>query len=669
MAKKLLIFFGLIVLCSGMVSAQSNCTVLGQNPQTAFPVCGLTSFKQDDVPQCGNTNVPVPGCGGGYTNVNPFWYKFTCFGSGTLGLLITPNTLADDYDWQIFDVTGHIPGDVFTDASLFVSANWSAVSGSTGTSSGNQGSVNCGGYAYPNMNSYPTLIKGHNYLLLISHFTPTQSGYSLSFDGGTANITDPTPPELVKAQAGCDGSEVLVVLNKKMKCGSLAANGSDFTVSPASVTVTAAEGNSCSAGFDMDTVLLTLSGPLPPGGYQLIARNGSDQNTLLDNCGTNIPVGSSVPFTFALARPTPMDSLKIPGCGTDLLELVFRKRILCRSIAPDGSDFIISGPSPVTITGAVGSCDAKGLSYLVQVKLAGPITNGGDYRINLAKGNDGNTLIDECGQETLLPASLPFTMKDTVSALFDEQILWGCESDTVVLSYPSKNGVNQWIWTFDGLETSNTQNQRHIYPVFGTKTIRLIVSNGFCNDTASETILLDNGISAAFEAPNMVCPKDPVTFMNNSTGIITTWTWDFGDGSGSADQTPQDHHFGQTGAETKYPVSLVIENKFGCKDTAVQYVDVLKSCYIAVPSAFTPNGDGLNDYLYPLNALKADNLQFLVYNRLGQLIFETKNWNNRWDGTMNGRLQPSGTYVWTLQYTDHDSGKKFFQKGTTFLIR
>ena len=58
--------------------------------------------------------------------------------------------------------------------------------------------------------------------------------------------------------------------------------------------------------------------------------------------------------------------------------------------------------------------------------------------------------------------------------------------------------------------------------------------------------------------------------------------------------------------------------------------------YIAGPSAFTPNNDGLNDYLYPLNAYKATNLLFKVYNRFGKLVFETKDctkkmeWKNKW---------------------------------------
>ena len=98
-------------------------------------------------------------------------------------------------------------------------------------------------------------------------------------------------------------------------------------------------------------------------------------------------------------------------------------------------------------------------------------------------------------------------------------------------------------------------------------------------------------------------------------------------------------------------------------------VRVLNNCFIAVPTAFTPNNDGLNDYLYPNNAIKAENLQFNVYNRWGQLVFSTRDWQKRWDGKINGIPQGSGVYVWFLSYTHRDTGQKVFQKGTTTLIR
>ena len=114
---------------------------------------------------------------------------------------------------------------------------------------------------------------------------------------------------------------------------------------------------------------------------------------------------------------------------------------------------------------------------------------------------------------------------------------------------------------------------------------------------------------------------------------------------------------------------MIVQNNLGCYDTAVQKIVVTNSCYIAVPNAFTPNNDGLNDYLYPLNAYKAKDLLFKVYNRVGQLIFETRDWNKKWDGRFKGQAADPATYVWILIYTDGDTGKKIQQKGSTILIR
>ena len=96
---------------------------------------------------------------------------------------------------------------------------------------------------------------------------------------------------------------------------------------------------------------------------------------------------------------------------------------------------------------------------------------------------------------------------------------------------------------------------------------------------------------------------------------------------------------------------------------------LINNCFIAVPSAFTPNSDGLNDFLYPLNAYKAVGLSFSVYNRFGQRLFYTNDWIKKWDGTFKGQGADPGTYVWVLTYTDRDTNKRVEQKGTTVLIR
>ncbi|HNR15340.1 MAG TPA: gliding motility-associated C-terminal domain-containing protein, partial [Chitinophagaceae bacterium] len=120
--------------------------------------------------------------------------------------------------------------------------------------------------------------------------------------------------------------------------------------------------------------------------------------------------------------------------------------------------------------------------------------------------------------------------------------------------------------------------------------------------------------------------------------------------------------------QSSFITKLVVEDSAGCVDSVYHIIRVAENCYIAVPSAFTPNNDGKNDFLYPLNAYKATNLVFRVYNRIGQLVFETRDWNRKWDGRIGGLEQPTGVYVWMLDYNDA-AGKRVSLKGTTVLIR
>lgn len=672
MRLKTLLFISLtVLLLADAPRAMAQCTALGQTPATAFPVCGTSAFGQATVPLCTNASVPTR-CKDGvvYTDVNPYWYKFTCFKSGTLGFLITPANLSDDYDWQLFDITGHNPGDVYTDPSLIVSGNWSGNPGVTGASSSGSGSTNCAGLSYPNKNILPNVIQGHNYLLLVSHFTQTQSGYSLSFDEGTASITDTVPPAIQSVQPSCDGGRLAIVLNKRMQCSSLAADGSDFVLAPAVPGLQIVSVSSNCSGFDMDTITAVLSGLLPAGNYTLAAQPGTDLNTILDNCGAAIPAGQSAGFSMMPQRPSPLDSLTPPGCAPDTLRLFFAKPILCSSIAADGSDFLVQGSSPVTVIGAGGQCDGDGISNTVLVRLSAPIQTAGNFRLYLQAGGDGNTLINECGLATP-PGSLPFTTADTVSAaLLTDVVKYGCKKDTIVYGYPLANGVDRWTWTFSGGGSSPLENPpAQVYPVVGQQTAKLVVSNGYCTDSTQVTITLNNGIRAAFETDNTICPTDQATFADSSSGAIDSYAWDFGDGTGDNEQSPPGHVYPQNGRETRYLVTLVVGDSLGCYDTATRQIDVLRSCYIAVPSAFTPNGDGLNDYLYPLNAFKADNLVFRVFNRSGMQVFASTTWNQKWDGTFQGHPEPAGTYVWMLQYRDRDTGKHYFLKGTAILIR
>src|ERR1700750_2306196 len=99
MLRKILPAF--LIVLSFCAKAQNACTTLGQNPSTAFPICGLDTFVQSSVPNCGGQRIPTPGCNDAlYQDLNPFWYKFACYQTGTLGFTIVPDDQGDDYDWQ-----------------------------------------------------------------------------------------------------------------------------------------------------------------------------------------------------------------------------------------------------------------------------------------------------------------------------------------------------------------------------------------------------------------------------------------------------------------------------------------------------------------------------------------------------------------------------------------
>ena len=663
----ILVLLLLFVVKNGF--AQTVCTGLGQNPGTAFPVCGTDTFKILNVPICGDRQVPGPCTAVPLTDKNPYWYKFTCFTAGTLGFVITPNTISDDYDWQIFDITNRNPDEIYTNATLFVACNWSGDGGLTGASSAGTAIARCDGLGVPRFSSMPTLILGHEYLLLVSHFSDSQSGYSLSFGGGTANITDPVNPALLKARAPCDGTKITVKLNKKMKCKSLAANGSDFSISPAIAPILSATGIGCNTGFDMDSVVLTLGGIVPPGNYTITIQTGTDGNNLLDNCGRSIPVGQSLPVTVFPLTPTQMDSLTKTGCAPDELQLVFKDPMLCSSIAPDGSDFVVTGNSAVTVAGAAGVCSADGFTYLLKVRLSAPVQNAGSFQISLRSGSDGNTIINECGVETIAGSFKTFTTKDTVSAHFKTSVRYGCITDTIKYTHDGGNGVNNWKWSFDNNISSNTKDTAITWLSEGQKMATLIVTNGTCRDTVIAALLLNSRVKAAFESAAIACPGDPVTFKDNSTGPVVTWLWNFGNNNTSSVKTPTAQLYQPTAAPRNVLSQLIVKNILGCADTVTKTIYVLSNCYIAIPKGFSPNNDGLNDFLYPTNAYKAKDLLFRVYNRVGQLLFETRNWTKKWDGTFKGNPQDPGTYVWVLSYTNIDSGIRVEQKGSTVLIR
>ena len=113
---------------------------------------------------------------------------------------------------------------------------------------------------------------------------------------------------------------------------------------------------------------------------------------------------------------------------------------------------------------------------------------------------------------------------------------------------------------------------------------------------------------------------------------------------------------------------LLVMDDIGCVDLDTVNFRVLNGPTFYVPSAFTPNGDGLNDTFKPIGVGISNIEYFRIFNRYGELVFETSEIGKGWDGIYRGVKQPAGNFVWSLKGTDRKGSLKTM-KGNVVLIR
>jgi gliding motility-associated-like protein len=113
---------------------------------------------------------------------------------------------------------------------------------------------------------------------------------------------------------------------------------------------------------------------------------------------------------------------------------------------------------------------------------------------------------------------------------------------------------------------------------------------------------------------------------------------------------------------------VLVTDAIGCKAFDDVFIKVYEGPNYYLPNAFTPNGDGLNDIFLPVPVGMKSTDYFMIYNRYGEILFQTRAWMQGWDGTFKGKPAPQGTYVWVIR--GHDENNQLMElKGTVTLIR
>ncbi len=237
-----------------------------------------------------------------------------------------------------------------------------------------------------------------------------------------------------------------------------------------------------------------------------------------------------------------------------------------------------------------------------------------------------------------------------------------CEGDCITINNTSISGTT-YAWTFNGGTPSSSTSQNPGTICFnstGTYTIDLVVTNASGSDNADTSIV----VSAA---PSVTAFGDTTVNLGNSVPITAT-----GSGSGNYLWTPSTGVNCTTCASTTVLPQettnyVVTYSEGGCAatDSVLITVNIIEG--IGVPNAFSPNGDGSNDELFVLGQ-GILNLTFKIYNRYGQLVFETTDQTIGWDGTHDGKDANTGVFAYALEYV-LSSGESSKMKGNITLVR
>jgi hypothetical protein len=252
----------------------------------AIPVCQQTYTYTNSPPDFGQTQELANNTCLLNNEQKTVWFIFTVQQSGTFGF--TVNT-SYDYDFALWDITNSSCAIVGNTAPI--RCNFSADNGATGLDANNPqaGSLSWDASQPPIMPGL-NVTAGQTFVLLLDNYTRDQTGFTITFSG-TAQIFDNTPPTLVSARQDCNRTNRIILrFSEPVSCSTVAANGSDFSISGLNVVAAGCMGG----GLFSYEVWIEVGGTLSSGTYTITIQSGSDGNTVADKCGNFAAAGQSV---------------------------------------------------------------------------------------------------------------------------------------------------------------------------------------------------------------------------------------------------------------------------------------------------------------------------------------------------------------------------------------
>ncbi len=230
----------------------------------------------------------------------------------------------------------------------------------------------------------------------------------------------------------------------------------------------------------------------------------------------------------------------------------------------------------------------------------------------------------------------------------------------------------QIVWDFgDGTTVEDVISPSHLYDEEGLYDVSVAITSPlgcFTADTFPRLIRVEPSPIADFSMD----PSEGLSNLNNTVQFTdlsqgaAKWNWQFDRYATVTEQNPS-FTFPDTG---RVGIRLIVTHPRGCKDSLTRYLDIRPETRWFMPNAFTPNGDGQNDGFYGKGFLEGvSDFRMTIWNRWGELVYETENPADQWNGRAGntGGMSPAGVYVYLVTFTEPRGVKREYRGFVTLV--
>ena len=700
------------MLCTLQLAAQGDCN-------TATSVCDAV-YDENNSPTGQGINeneIPFGSCNA--SEVSSAWYVFSPQADGMFGFILQPQVNADDYDWSLFDITDNGCAGTGNGLSPEISCNSYGsfvTNGPTGISTANGGIGNSNGPGDlngPPFNQDVPVTAGRIYALVVMNYSPTLTGFELDFTNAATTVIDVTAPTVVNVETDWCTGEVIVEFDEDINVGSLSA--ADFVVSEPGYTVTSFSTNTP----NFANVLTFEISPAPMASasglqIQISTINGE---TLSDLCGNELiqtsPTGVSFPSTLTANFEVDFHFSSSSTIGCNDVGASITMEVLGGGPNPpyqmsvDGfpqagltvSD-LDAGPHSIELTDNTGCSRDTSITVTVLeptvtmpadavlCDLTGSFTAAFIGGVILWDPVPGIAIAFPAQGTTEITADAPGTY--ALSATVTAQ---GCTSNesfnvtfnnppqsTTSLSHASCFGIcdgaisvandNAGNLTISANGTTATGQPAEISELCAGQYELQIEFSPECVVTQTIDILQPPPVSATFEASSWIVDfENPQVVLTSITENADSLYWQIL----SLDSIAyHDSIWNLTLPQEPgmYEIQLTAIDTAGCTDIFNAQVELRDDFRFYLPSCFTPNEDGLNDFLIPSFTYEPEFYVFQIFNRFGDLVFESRDYKEVWQGDYkgNGYFVPNGIYSYIVTTRGIERDVKTY-KGTITVMR